>query len=106
MPWGTDPTYAHVGLDLTGATGGIIRIDDIVVEDLTSAFHRDMMAMVDVRDYGAIGDGTTDDTAAFEAANAAADGRTVLVSAGTYLLSGGMVFTERVRFEGTVTMPR
>lgn len=106
MAWGTTPIYAHIGLDLTGATGGVVRIDDIEVVDLTSAFHRDMMAMVDVRDYGAVGDGTTDDTAAFEAANAAANGRTVLVSAGTYLLSGGMVFTERVRFEGTVTMPR
>lgn len=106
MAWGTEPTYAHVGLDLTGATGGVVRVDDIIVEDLTSAFHRDMMAMVDVRDYGAIGDGATDDTDAFEAANAAANGRTVLVSAGTYLLNGGMVFTERVRFEGTVTMPR
>ncbi|MEE2943789.1 MAG: glycosyl hydrolase family 28-related protein [Pseudomonadota bacterium] len=106
MAWGTEPTYAHVGLDLTGPTGGIVRIDDIEVADLTSAFHRELMAMVDVRDYGAVGDGVTDDTAAFEAANAAADGRTVLVSAGTYLLSGGMVFTERVRFEGMVTMPR
>jgi hypothetical protein len=106
MAWGTTPTYAHVGLDLIGATGGVVRIDDIEVLDLTSAFHRDLMAMVDVRDYGAIGDGVTDDTAAFEAANAAANGRTVLVSAGTYLLNGGMVFTERVRFEGTVTMPR
>ncbi|MFY0596687.1 MAG: right-handed parallel beta-helix repeat-containing protein [Cognatishimia sp.] len=106
MAWGTEPIYAHVGLDLSGATGGIVRIDDIEVVDITSAFHRDMMAMVDVRDFGARGDGVTDDTAAFEAANAAADGRTVLVPAGTYLLSGGMTFTERVRFEGTVTMPR
>jgi hypothetical protein len=106
MPWGTGPVYAHVGLDLTGATGGVVRIDDLVVEDLTSAFLRDMMAMVDVRDYGAIGDGVTDDTSAFQAANAAANGRTVLVSAGTYYLSQSFDFTERVRFEGTVTMPR
>ena len=106
MVWGTAPTYAHVGLDLTGPSGGVVRIDDLEVVDITSAFLRDMMSMVDVRDFGAIGDGITDDTAAFQAADAAADGHTVLVPAGTYLLSGGMTFTEKVQFEGTVTMPQ
>ncbi len=105
MPWGVQPTYGHVGLDLTGATGGVVRIDDLVIEDLTSAFLRDMMSMVDVRDFGALGDGVTDDLAAFEAANSTADGRTILVPAGSYFLSDSMEFTERVRFEGTVTMP-
>jgi hypothetical protein len=106
MVWGTAPVYAHVGLDLTGPTGGVVRIDDLEVVDITSAFLRDMMSMVDVRDYGAIGDGLTDDTAAFQAANAAADGRTVLVPAGVYLLASGMTFSEKVQFEGTVTMPQ
>ena len=106
MVWGTAPVFAHVGLDLTGPTGGVVRIDDLEVVDITSAFLRDMMSMVDVRDYGAIGDGLTDDTAAFQAANAAADGRTVLVPAGVYLLSAGMTFSEKVQFEGTVTMPQ
>ena len=106
MVWGTAPVYAHVGLDLTGPTGGVVRIDDLEVTDITSAFLRDMMSMVDVRDYGAIGDGLTDDTAAFQAANAAADGRTVLVPAGVYLLASGMTFSEKVQFEGTVTMPQ
>ncbi|MDC0738877.1 glycosyl hydrolase family 28-related protein [Cognatishimia sp. SS12] len=105
MPWGTAATYAHVGLDLTGATGGVVRIDDLVVEDLTSAFLRDMMAMVDVRDFGAVGDGVTDDTAAFVAANAAANGRTILVSDGDYYLASGVILNQRVRFEGTLTMP-
>ena len=106
MVWGTAPVFAHVGLDLTGPTGGVVRIDDLEVVDITSAFLRDMMSMVDVRDYGAIGDGLTDDTAAFQAANAAADGRTVLVPAGVYLLASGMTFSEKVQFEGTVTMPQ
>ncbi len=105
MVWGTAPAYAHVGLDLTGANGGVVRIDDLVVEDVTGVFLRDMMDWVDVRDYGAIGDGVTDDTAAFEAADAAAGGRSVLVSSGSYHLGNHVTFESPVRFEGTVSMP-
>ena len=104
MAWGTAPAFGHIGIDLTGATGGIVRIDDIRIEDATDVFHRNMMTWVDVRDYGARGDGVTDDTAAFEAADAAAGQRSVLVSAGTYRLAGNVTFESDVRFEGTVTM--
>lgn len=97
--------YGHIGLDLTGATGGIVRIDDIVIEDITNVFIRDMMGVVDVRDYGAKGDGTTDDSAAFEAADQDANGREVLVSAGTYRLADNVTIDNQIRFEGTVTMP-
>ncbi|MCP9480385.1 right-handed parallel beta-helix repeat-containing protein [Shimia sp. CNT1-13L.2] len=105
MVWGDDVVYAHVGLDLTGAIGGVVRIDDLEVIDITSAYLRDMMDWVDVRDFGAVGDGITDDSAAFAAANDAADGREVLVSEGTYFLDADMTFTTPVRFVGTVTMP-
>src|SRR6056297_4033774 len=70
MVWGPDPVYGHFGLDLTGPVGGIVRIDDLVIEDVTRIFLRGLMDWVDVRDYGAIGDGSTDNTAAFEAADA------------------------------------
>lgn len=105
MIWGPGAVYGHFGLDLTGPTGGIVRIDDIEIEDITSAFLRTMMDWVDVRDFGAVGDGVSDDTAAFLAADAAAMGRTVLVSAGTYRLAQDVTFDTKVRFEGTVTMP-
>ena len=65
-----------MGLDVTGANGGLIRVESIEVVDITSAFHRTMMDWVDVRDFGAIGDGITDDGPAFEAADAAAGGVT------------------------------
>ncbi len=105
MVWGTVPVYGHFGLDFTGSTGGLVRIDDIVIEDITSAFLRNMMDWVDVRDYGARGDGVSDDAAAFLAADAAAAGREVLVSAGTYHLASNVSMSSPVRFEGTVTMP-
>ena len=104
MVWGNEPDYGYFGIDLTGANGGVVRIDDIIIEDVTSIFLRDMMAWVDVRDYGAKGDGSTNDVAAFEAADDAANGRLVMVPAGTYLLGESLVLSSRVRFEGTVTM--
>ncbi|RZW05333.1 MAG: right-handed parallel beta-helix repeat-containing protein [Rhodobacteraceae bacterium] len=105
MVWGDPVLYGHLGLDLTGATGGIVRVDDLVVEDVTSVFHRTMMDWVDVRDYGAVGDGVTDCTTAFVAANAAAAGREILVPDGTYVLSGNITFEYPARFVGTVTLP-
>ncbi len=105
MPWGRDAIYAHIGLDLTGPNGGIVRIDDIAVEDVTGVFLRDMLGFVDVRDFGALGDGVTDDSAAFEAADAAAAGLVVKVPAGSYFLGDSVTFENRVEFEGTVTMP-
>ena len=105
MAWGTAPIYAHIGLDLTGPNGGILRIDDIEIEDVTQVFLRDRLGLVDVRDFGAVGDGVSDDSAAFEAADTAANGREVLVPAGTYFLGDSVTFQSRVRFEGTLTMP-
>lgn len=70
-------------MDITGPNGGVIRIDDIEIddieiEDITSAFHRNMMNIVDVCDLGAAGDGVTDDHAAFVTAEQAAERRKIL----------------------------
>lgn len=105
MAWGTTPIYGHFGLDLSGPNGGLIRIDDIRIEDVTTVYLRKMMDWVDVKDYGARGDGVTDDSAAFIAADAAANGRRVLVPEGLYFLAEHVTMTAETRFEGTVTMP-
>ena len=107
MAWGTAALFGHFGIDLTGPTGGVVRIDDIEIEDVTSVFLRDLIDVVDVRDYGAVGDGVTDDAVAFEAADAAAaaTGRTLLVPAGTYFLNADVTLEVPARFEGTVVMP-
>jgi len=99
--------HGHVGLDLTGANGGVVRIDDIRVEDVTSYWLRDMMDWVDVRDYGAVGNGVADDYAAFvAAANAAvASGRSLLVSNGTYYIGQTLTIEAPVRFQGHLSMP-
>lgn len=105
MSWGTSPVYGHMGLDLTGPTGGVLRIDDVVIEDVTAIFHSEMFDWIDVRDYGAVGDGVTNDWAAFEAADAAAAGKTVVVSPGSYFLATHFTFDNPVKFEGTLVMP-
>ena len=104
LVWGTAPLAGHFGLDLTGSNGGVVRVDDIEITDVTAFFQRVMMDWVDVRDYGAKGDGVTDDRAAFQAADAAAGGRVVVISAGTHFLGDHVTFTAPTRFEGTVAM--
>jgi hypothetical protein len=105
MVWGDDPSYGHFGIDLTGPNSGQIRIEALMIEDVTSVFHRKLMDWVDVLDFGATGDGVTDDVDAFLAADAAAAGREVLVPAGTYFIGGNLTMTAPVRFEGTLSMP-
>ncbi len=105
MAWGLGAAYAHVGLDLTGLNGGVVRIDDIRVEDVTAYWLREMASVVDVRDFGALGDGVTDDRAAFEAADAAAAGRRLLVPAGDHYIGGDLTLASQVIAEGTLTMP-
>jgi len=105
MAWGTSAVYGHIGLDLTGNNGGVVRIDDIEIEDITGIYLRDIFDAVDVRDFGARGDGVTDDTAAFDAADAAAQGRTITVPAGTYLINGNLTIENPIRFQGTLIQP-
>ncbi|MDA5094249.1 glycosyl hydrolase family 28-related protein [Aliiroseovarius sp. KMU-50] len=105
MIWGADVAYGHLGLEFTGSNGAVIRIDDIVIEDITGAYLRDMMDWVDVRDFGAAGDGSTNDHAAFLAADAAANGRTVLVPEGSYRITSNLTIHADMRFEGTISMP-
>jgi hypothetical protein len=105
MTWGIGPVNGHFGIDLTGPTGGVVRIEDFTIEDVTNVFHDDMFNWVDVRDYGALADGITDDTAAFEAADTAANGKTVVVSPGVYRIADHLTLDNPVRFEGSVTMP-
>ncbi|MGB0798284.1 MAG: glycosyl hydrolase family 28-related protein [Planktomarina sp.] len=103
--WGKDALFGHFGIDLTGPNGGIVRIDDITIQDVSGAYVDQLIGAVDVRDYGAIGDGVTDDHDAFEAADTAADGREILVPRGDYYIGGSIAFQNRVRFVGKLSMP-
>ena len=105
MVWGTNPVFGHVGVDVLGDPGTVVRIESIRIEDKTSVFHRKLMDVVDVRDFGALGDGIKDDANAFETADANAAGRVVVVPEGTYYLGKNVTMTSPVRFTGTVVQP-
>ncbi|MFT4013093.1 MAG: glycosyl hydrolase family 28-related protein [Paracoccus sp. (in: a-proteobacteria)] len=106
LAWGRQATFGFFGLDLLGDNNGSVRIENFVIEDVTSAFVPDMLDWVDVRDFGAVGDGVTDDRDAFVAANQAAAGRQILVPAGTYLVGSDLSLSAPMRFVGKLTMPR
>jgi hypothetical protein len=86
-----------VGTDSTGinftqsGTGATVRTVDSKLKDVVS-----------VKDFGAVGDGTTDDTAAFIAAHAAlpSTGGTIIVpSATAYLITSSIVCTKPVLWQ-------
>ncbi|MBE9477186.1 MAG: right-handed parallel beta-helix repeat-containing protein, partial [Proteobacteria bacterium] len=89
----------------TGNTGGVVRVEDIVIEDVSAIFYGKVLDIVDVKDFGAVGDGVTDNTAAFEAADAAANGRDILVSEGVFYIAQTVTFVSRIRFQGMLVMP-
>ena len=105
MVWGMGAVKGHFGFDLTGGNGGVVRIDDVIIEDATALFLPQLVGAVDVRDFGAVGDGTIDDTPAFLAADDAAEGRAVYVSPGTYWLGDSVTIKSPVRIAGQITMP-
>ena len=106
MIWGAVPIYGPFGIDLIGTNGGAVRIESLRIEDVTAVFLREMMDIVDVRDYGAVGNGSADDRAAFVAADNAAKGRVIVVPEGTYKIGSDLTISAPVRFTGKLTMPR
>ncbi len=105
LVWPTNVAFAHFGLDLTGPTGGVVRIDDIIIEDVTGFYTGELLGLVDVRDFGAVGDGVTDDRPAFVAAIAAAGERALLVPEGSYFIGSDLTISTPVTFRGTLSMP-
>lgn len=100
MAWGIRPTFGHFGLDLIGDNGSAIRIESLRIENVTTGFVPALIDWVDVLDFGAKGDGVTDDRAAFIAADNAANGGSILVPEGEYFIGGNLSINSRIRFKG------
>jgi hypothetical protein len=93
LEWGIGST--------TSPAGKVVRKIPIGIPDDNT-----FMGMVDVRAYGATGDGVTDDSAAIQAAIdvATATGKVVYLPAGRYKISTTLNMKESVRLEGSVRM--
>lgn len=95
--WTKDDIYG-----IAGASSGLI-----YNEGDAGAVNRTVEARlqdyVSVKDFGAVGDDSTDDTAAFAAA--AATGKCVIIPEGTYRV-GGVLFNDRVIFSGNAKIRR
>jgi len=100
-----DAIYGHFGIDLTGPSGATVIVDDLIIEDVSATFQGDLFAAIDVRDYGAIADATTDASAAFGAADMAAQGREVIVPPGVFFLGEDVRLASVFRFVGTIVQP-
>lgn len=105
MGWGTKAVFGHFGLDLVGANGGTVCIESINIEDTTAAFIPSLIDWVDVRDFGAKGDGISNDREAFIAADHAAKGGRILVPEGTYFIDGDLGINAPIRFQGVLKTP-
>lgn len=102
--WSTAVDKAHIGIDIIGATGTVLRVDDIEITNVANDLVDQKLARLDVRDYGAVGDGVTDNYNAFVAASRAASGRTLYVPQGTFKIGRSLSIDAPIIFEGKLDM--
>ena len=85
-----DISVAQVSVAANAATGTVADKRDILPRFYNTG-------MVNVKDFGAVGDGVHDDTAAFKASILAANGKELYIPKGTYNLTE-ILFTDNVKY--------
>jgi hypothetical protein len=91
------------GINGTGITSNAVNVqyDPAGTGAVTTNVQAKLRQVVSVKDFGAVGNGTTDDTAAIQAAiDATVGGGTLLLPVGTYLVSDTLTFTSVITFQG------
>ncbi len=103
MAWGLDFESMFFGLEFSGPNGGEIYIQDIEIIDATGHFLSTNSDWVDIRDFGAIGNGKHDCHEAFVRADAEADGRAIFIPKGSYFVGSTLTLKSPIRAYGRMT---
>lgn len=102
---GPDAARVCLALDVKGPLGAIVGIGELCLEDVSAEIMPNHGEVVDVTDFGAVGNGHKDCADAFEAANAAAKGRRLHVPSGCFWLSRSVTLDAAATFVGQLRMP-
>lgn len=95
-------TTANKVVQLDGG-GKLPAVDGSQITNLPVAVGAQSKIVANVKDFGAVGDGTTDDKTAIQAAltSLASTGGTLFFPSGTYLTSGGLTVPGNVKLTGS-----
>jgi len=101
----TAAAQTGTGAVVRAAAGNVSATEATATGSTTARSIADRLAdAVNVKDYGAVGDGATDDTAAIQAALDAAIGSVVIVPAGTFIISDELFIPSNVTIDGAGTL--
>jgi len=116
IPGGTAKVEVTYGTFLPTGTSdsSAVTFDPGLSNDVATTVQSKLREQVSVKDFGAIGDGTTDDTTAINnaIASAAAASKSLYFPAGTYLISGRLLLASNIQIVGagkyitTITFPQ
>ncbi|KAK3897082.1 exo-beta-D-glucanase [Staphylotrichum tortipilum] len=109
--WVMGPVYAGSATARSFSTGGKVwryRRDGELVDSSGNYFERPKPQYEDravgdfvhIKDFGAVGDGVTDDTAAVQTALYSSQGKILFVDAGSYILTGTVVVPAGIKMVG------
>lgn len=98
----TTATNVQTAFDNLGSSAGATKVGYIYTGGVAQSVATKLAQTISVKDFGAVGNGTTDDTAAFVAALAAcpSGGEIYLPPNATYLISQTLVLTKPVVIRG------
>ncbi len=103
MAWGLNFEQFYGGIALNGSGNAEIEIESFEVLDATGHFLATNADWVDIRDFGALGNGEHDCRDAFVAADKAANGRAIFIPNGDFFISSDLTILSPVRAFGRIT---
>ena len=102
LVWTNNSKFLMFGIEIFGANGANLLIDNISITDVSGAFMAVHSGIVDIRDFGGIGDGATDCFDAFATADSLANGRTIYIPEGDFYISKKITIHALLQCKGRI----